>query len=243
MESKPEISLGPFFIRGGSSQGSSCEVVPMKLAVEWANADHAVRIPLFRRLLEHAPDRIRLEHIVFRRSDLPCKMECQENQVSETSQGTFLPLGALLAECYRTGKISRPVFSVLNELAALAPLQEPVTNRITKTGLLLAKAEARGFRLNAVVQDAGLFYAQVGWEPEGSSTRLHVCCASFGSGTPQNLEEVQWMPPGEIGMSAVLAGELRRLVPGKAIDLFNQAGIHFLATQGVRLSQATVSHS
>jgi hypothetical protein len=243
MESKPEISLGPFFIRDGSSQGSSCEVLPLKLAVEWANADQAVRIPLFRRLLKHAPDRIRLEHIVFRRRDLPCDMECQENQVSETFEGTFLPLDALLAARYGAGTISRPVFSVLNELAALVPLQETVTNRITQTGLLLAEADKRGFRLNAVFQEAGLFYAQIGWEPDCLPTRLHVCLASFRPGSAQNLQEVQWMLGHEVGISEVLSGELRRLVPGNAIDLFSQAGADFLATRFLRFPQATAPHS
>jgi hypothetical protein len=87
-----------------------------------ANASAAIRIRLFRHRSGHAQDRIRLEHIVFHRSNLPSDMECQEYQAINTPEGIFLPLGALLAALYRSCEISRPVFQLLGKIAAVVLL-------------------------------------------------------------------------------------------------------------------------
>jgi hypothetical protein len=87
-----------------------------------ANARAVIRIPLFRHRSGHAQDRIRLEHIAFHCSNLPSDMECQEYQAINTPEGIFLPLGALLAALYCSCEISRPVFQLLGEIAAVVPL-------------------------------------------------------------------------------------------------------------------------
>jgi hypothetical protein len=111
------------FWRRVYSHASCCsEVVPLGFQVEWANARAAIRIPPFRHRSGHAQDRIRLEYIVFHRSNPPCDMECQEYQAIHTPEGIFLPLGALLAALYRSCEISRPVFQLLSEIVAVVPL-------------------------------------------------------------------------------------------------------------------------
>ena len=57
-------------------------------------------------------------------------MECQEYQAIETPAGTFLPLDALLAALYRSCEIARPLRALLNELAALVPIHNLVTNHV-----------------------------------------------------------------------------------------------------------------
>lgn len=238
MEIKPVITLGPFFTPEHSSQPANTEIVPLSLAVEWANANTAIRIPLFRRPLRHAPDRIRLENVVFRRSDLPSDMECQEYQVIDTMEGRFLPLDALLAALYSTGEIARPIFSVLEELAAQVPFHNALRKPIAAQSLLSPEAETRGFRLNAVFHESGLIYAQVGWEPECQSTRFHVCAVSFRTSPGSRLEAVSWVAPREIGVCQMLSKELRRIVRGDPMGLFSESGIQLMENEVLQSSQS-----
>ena len=179
--------------------------------------------------------------MLFRHSDLPSDMECQEFQVVRTQQREFLPLHALLAALYSTGEISRPVVSVLNELAAQVAFQNTVTRPIAARGLLLAEAETRGFRLNAIFQESGVVYAQVGWEPECQSTRFHVCVVSLRPCPTCKLEEASWVASGEIGVSQILSEELRRIVPGNPMNLFSQAGLLVIGNEILQSSRSTAS--
>jgi hypothetical protein len=155
-------------------------------------------------------------------------MECQEYQAIDTPEGTFLPLEALLVELYRTCEFHRPLFGLLNEFAAIVPLHGTVTNPITVTGLLATKAEARGFRLNALFHEPGITYAQIGWEPECRQIRLHVCLASFRPEPARRLHVGKWMAHGEIGVSQLLASELHRFVAGAPADILSEDGLRLL---------------
>jgi hypothetical protein len=223
-----KIAFGPFFASAHATQQVSGQIVPLNLAMEWSSPSEALRIPLFCQRLSYAQDRIRLEHIVFRGSDLPCDMECQEYQAIHTATGVFLPLEGLLVALYRSCEIYRSVFQILNEFAAIVPLHATVTSPLASTGLLATEAERRGFRLNALFQESGLTYAQIGWEPECRSTRFHVCLASFRPGPAGEWDAGNWMAHGDIGVSQLLADELHRLVPGAPVDLLSRAGRRLL---------------
>ena len=211
--------------------------------MEWSNSKQAISIPLFRQVVLHAPDRIRLEHIFFRRGDLPCDVECLDYQAIVTSEGTILPLDSLLLALYRNCVISRTIFQLLNELATVVPLSNSLTSPIPTKGLLATEAEARGFRLNAVFQELGLIYAQIAWEAECSPTRFHVCTAAFRSKPCQSLDEGKWIAQQDVGVSQVLSDELHRLVPGKPYNLFRKEGLRFLQTQAHQTRTETTHES
>jgi hypothetical protein len=242
MEGKPTITLGPFFMPAHVAQPENSQIVSLNLVMEWSNSNQAMRIPLFRRLLPYAPNRLQLEHIVFRHCDLPCDMECQEYQAIETPEGSFLPLDGLLAALYVSCEISRPAFQALNDLASALPLDGTLTNTIATKGLLASEAEARGFRLNAVFQESEMIYAHIAWEPESRSTRFHVCLATFQPGHTLKLGAAKWMVQREIGVSKILAEELHRLVPGNPTDLLSEAGVHFLGMKLLWSPHETDSH-
>ena len=231
------ITLGPFFTAGQPSPQVNAQISALRLAMEWSNSNHATSIPLFRSILPYAPDRTRLEHILFRTSDLPCDIECLLYQAIDTPEGTFIPLDALLLALYRNSLISRTIFQLLNELAAVVPLRNSVTSPISTKGLLSTEAEARGFRLNAAFEEAGLIYAQIGWEAECSPTRFHVCAAVFRSKPNLSLDEGKWIAQQDVGASQILSDELHRLVPGKPSNLLKKAGLQFLQTQALQTTK------
>ena len=236
-----KITLGPFFTREHFSQPPIRGVAPLKLVMEWANAETAIRMPLFRRLFRYAPDRIRLESLVFRRRDFPADMECQAYQVVTTPEGKFLPLEALLAKLYTTGEISRPVFSVLNDLASQVPFEDSLTKPIDAQRLLVPQAENCGFRLNAVFQESGSIYAQVGWEPECRATRFHVGAIRFSPAADSGTKPANWVASDVIGVCQVLSEELRRLLPGNPVGLFTRAGLQLIRSQVLHSFQSVAS--
>jgi hypothetical protein len=216
------------------------EILPLNLAMEWANFREARQIHLFRHRPPHAPDRIRLDHVVFHERELPCEIECQDYKTVQTPKGAFLPLDGLLTAMYRSGDISRPVFETLDELAAVVPLQSRVSHPILSTGLLVPQAEARGFRLNALFQESGRVLAQFAWESGGRRVRFHACLASFQPDRTGRLDSGEWVAERETGLCQVLAHELHRLVPGNPHNLLSKAGL-FLISQ--RLQQALAAPS
>jgi hypothetical protein len=240
MNTTSEVTIGPFFTPDYCTQVVGSRAVPLNLSMEWSSPDRAKRIPLFRNYSPFAPDRIRLEQIVFRHLDLPSDLECQEDQVVCEAGGTFLPLGALLLKLYRDRRISRSIFQVLNDLAAVVRLHNPVTNPITSLGLLVPKAEARGFRLNSVFHDSGVIHAQVGWQADGCLTRFHVGMAVFQATTHGESNPGKWVAPAEAGVCQILSDELLRLEFRTPFELFSAAGIQTLTAD---LPASSVSHA
>lgn len=118
-KSKRNISFGPFFTSARDTQSLSDKIEPINLAVEWSDCRTSTRIRLYRRIMSHAPGRIRFENVVFHSRDLYCDMEYDESQSIDSVQGLFLPLGALLATLYRNRNISRPIFHTLDEFASI----------------------------------------------------------------------------------------------------------------------------
>jgi hypothetical protein len=243
METKTRITLGPIFTAGQPAQTSNGQVSPLSLAIEWSNSNQATRLSLFRRLLPHAPDRMRLEHILVRCRDLPCDVECLDYQAVNTPEGDFLPLDALLLALYRSCAISRSIFQLLNELAAVVPLLSTVTNPLSTKGMLATAVEARGFRLNAVFRESGVILVQIGWEPECRSMRFHVCTATFQSKPGGKLDESTWIAQQDVGASQILSDELHRLAPGKPSELLSEEGFQFLQGKSLPAPHEATSQS
>jgi len=202
--------------------------VPLNLVMEWANPARTWRLPLFCRRRPTGGYRRRLEHIVFRRGELPCHIECPAYQVARGPDGEYLPLDALLGKMLRTRAITRPVFRVLNDLASAVPLDTGITRPITAQGLLVAEAETHGFRLNSAFEDAGQIYAQIAWEPDCRPARFHTCAAAFSRKPGGKLGAGHWLNQRETGVARALAEEFHRLLPGTPSLLFSDTGVHFL---------------
>jgi|SRR5208282_3414930 len=243
MENENRLTLGPFFTTARFTLPKSDLIVPLNLEMEWSTAKKATRIPLFRHLPPHAPESIRLEHIVFRRVDLPCDLECRENQTVTTPEVIYLPLDPLLGALYRRREISRPVFQLLNDLVAVVPLRSRVSNPITTRGLLAAEAEAKGFRLNAVFREDAAICAQIGWESGCRSLRFHACLASFKRSPNRALHPGIWRIAGEIGVAQILADQLHQLKPGNPLDLLSETGIQLLERSFRAWAEATDQRS
>jgi hypothetical protein len=228
MKETAKITLGPIFTPVNAALHPRSQIVPLNLVMEWANPARAWRLPLFRRQPPNGADRIRLEHIVFRRGELPCHIECPAYQVAHAPDGEYLPLDALLGKMLQTRLITRPVFRLLNDLASAVPLDNSITRPITAKGLLASNLEMQGFRLNTAFEHAGQICAQIGWEPECRPTRFHSCAAAFNRKPGKNLDTGYWLDCPEMGVARALAEEFHRLLAGAPIQLFSEAGIHYL---------------
>lgn len=218
------ITFGPYFRADPATGGAGEEVLPLNIAMEWANPREFLSFHIFRRRSSRAPDRIGLEHLIFPAHELPREMACQDCEAVQTQNGPFVALEGLLAAMYRRGEISRPVFETLEELASLVPFDSRVSRPISPSGLLLPSAETQGYRLNAVYRDSDRVLAHLAWQPEGKPTRFHVCAASFRSNPDRHLDPGEWLPERERGLCQVLSAELHRLVPGRPGDLMSEAG-------------------
>ncbi len=229
METTLNLTIGPFFTDSGLAQQMTGRIVPLNLNIEWANPLKATRIPLFRERFSYAPDRIRFENILFHRHDLPCDIECQEHRILDTVHGLFLPLDILLAQLYRNREISRPIFQLLDELAAVVPLTSPVTNPISTKGLLATEAEGAGFRLTMAFHEAGMVYAHIGWQPDCRTTRFHVGVVALQARASGEMVPGGWIDQRDTGICQVLVKELQHLVPDSPATLLTERGMQVLA--------------
>lgn len=210
------ISLGPFIISNRSvavapQPGQRPDLFPLELELEWANAQRSCRLPLFRHRPDKNKEHLRLQQIVCPATQLPCDVRCQEYQVVTSHGEEFVPLEAVLVSLYGQSRISRPIFAVLADLAALVPLHSSSSlSNAPKDpeGLLQEKVEARGFRITNIISDEGCTFVDVGWVT--GSTRFHTCIFVFSAGN-EKLAPEEPRPSPMIGVHHLLALEIQRL--------------------------------
>jgi hypothetical protein len=220
---KTPLTIGPHFLSAcGAAPGCNQVVVPLRVSVEWAHAQAAVGIPLFRHRPRYASDRLRLEHVIFRRTELPFDLACSQYQVVESPLGTYLPLESLLVGLYRKYEPARCIFSVLSELASLLPLHNSVL--LPDAGLLVPQAELREFRLNTLILERGCLYAEIGWRPANEIYLFHTSICAFRATRDGGIDAGHWKPPVLVGVAELLANKLRQLVPGAPETLFTSLG-------------------
>ena len=219
------LTIGPFLTAEQASNSANSKIVPLGFQLEWATALQAVAIPVFRHVTEHAPNRLRLQNVVFASAQLPFDLECSEPQVVDTPNGTYLPLEALLSQLYSSYEVGRSIFAVLTELAELMPLSGSVRRPIAAPGLLIPEAEQKGFVLNSVVRNGKQIFAEIGWRPPNQGYVFHTCICDFAHGQAQNGDEGTWKPTCLTGVHQPLARELRVLAPGKPGTLFTPYGL------------------
>jgi hypothetical protein len=121
MKRQQAITIGPFFAKAFSDVISFGPVQLLNLVLEWATPERAISIPLFRGGGPHDQNQLRLHHILLRRENLPCDLQCPAYQVVTSDTDEFLPLDALLAALFQGDQIRRPVFSILKELSSVIP--------------------------------------------------------------------------------------------------------------------------
>jgi hypothetical protein len=226
------LTFGPYFISAcGAPSGAHTvnQVVPLGVSLEWAHAHAAVSIPLFRHRPRHAPGRLRLENVVFKRGELPFGLQCSQYQVVETPfDDTFLPAEALLVALYAKYEVGRSILSVLAELASLVPLYNSVQFPLAGEGLLVPQAQRNGFRLNSIIRERGQIHTDIGWRPAGQDYVFHTCLCTFRCAHAGSNDPGQWKAHSVIGVAQLLACELHRLVPGLPEKLFTPVGRHLL---------------
>jgi hypothetical protein len=229
---KPQIIFGPYFTSAPlTGELGEQGLQLLGLVCEWAGPNTTSRIDLLR-YHPRASGQCRLEHLVFPADQSPCCLRCYPCQIVQSAGTTYLPLEALILQLYRTCNVRRPIFTVLADLASLVPLHSSVSRPVTDTGLLVAPAEAQGFRLNTVLCRDHELFTEIAWQPNSQSCRFHVCICRFESG---NIDSGCWKPPGLLGVSQLLADPLHQL--GRPATLFTPAGCQLLLAQ---LSQPAV---
>lgn len=222
------LTIGPLITTHPGSASRDPRIAPLGLQIEWATPTGAAAIPLFRHMPQHAPNRLRLEHIVFASERLPFDLECSEHQVLETAAGVYLPAEALLSQLYSRYCVERSIFVVLTELAGLTPLNGSVRCPIAEPGLLIPQVEQRGFILNSVIHDADRIYAEIGWRPVVNENVFHTCICEFACAQSGDDHAGVWVGPSLIGVHEPLSRALRHLVPGPPGTLFTPLGLNLL---------------
>ncbi len=234
------LRIGPLFTSCSSPQLADARITPLGLQMEWATARKGTAIPLFRRISQHAPNRLRLEHIVFASDRLPFDLECSEHYVVETRLGVYLPAEALLAELYSRFQVTRSVFGVLSELAGLVALSGSVRCPIATPGLLIPQAERKGFVLNSVTGQGDRVFAEIGWRPSVQRYVFHTCVCEFVCSPVGHYDAGIWRAPTLIGVHGPLLLELRHLVCGNPDTMFTPSGRSLIAAQSSTAVAVTV---
>ena len=136
---------------------------------------------------------------------------------------TCLPIEALLAALYQSHEVQRPVFDVLSELLALAPVDGSVTHP-APGGLLVREAEEKGWCIITAFREEDGIYAEIGWRPTRDASALHACVCRFPTGTGDG----EWVPQGPVALAEVLGAELHRQLPGPPRVLLSAAGEDYI---------------
>ncbi|HZR17856.1 MAG TPA: hypothetical protein VFE51_11060 [Verrucomicrobiae bacterium] len=222
------LVIGPFFSSMHVAAIDCGQVVPLGLQLEWASADSAAGIPVFRSSSGDGLDRLTIERVVLELRQLPFHLQCARCHLVETSSGRFLPLPSLLVALYSEYEVARSIFDVLAELGGLVPLEHPGRPLAANSGLLIPEAEQQGFVLSTIVADETDVYAEIGWRPPQQNYVFHTCICAFHQDKAGSAGTGQWRQAGQIGVGQLLSQELRRIVPGPPSWLLSRAGTEHL---------------
>lgn len=222
-----KITLGPFLYQTTETIPTSAPVSPLHITMEWASAEHACQIPLFR--VSPTPSRkLRLQHLVVRVADLPCDVVCTEPHIVVAQDQTYVPFEAVIAALYRSEEVARPIRDVLGELAQLVLIEAEPQDDLPNHGLLIPAAESEGFRVAHAVKDGDEMLLGICWQPRSSSSRFHVLNGVFRLSPELSGEWIE--PPPDVGVACQLASELHRLFPTSPCQLLSAGGHQLIAT-------------
>jgi hypothetical protein len=218
-----KIAIGPYFtLYQPRAEALPTGIAGLGTAVEWASPGGAVQIPLFR----HRPGqttRFGIESVVLRSGDLPCDVTCAAGHVIKVAGMSFVPLEAVLAALYRS-EGRRPLRDLLRELVSMVPLQASFQNPAPAGGLIPA-AEKKGYRLATAARDGEDILIELAWRPAENASLLHVVNGAMDSRSP---EKGAWIESPIPGVSALLADELHRLLPGPPGKILSDGGRQYL---------------
>ena len=221
------ITIGPF-LNNAQSATPSASMTHLGVQLEWASSAKAVQIHLF-----HQPHRgtLRLEHILFAPGKLDFDVPYAEHQIVKTADGLFLPLEGLLVGLYDTHRVSRTIQQVLEDLAAITPLETRVSRPISKLGYLVAEVEAQGFVLNTVIRERDQLYAEIAWRSKTSPVRFHTGICRFRLYPDGLIDRGTWLPAGTVTAGTLLARDLHDVAPGFPRAILSPEGISLLQTE------------
>lgn len=223
------ITIGPFFSNARQMEAACPSLTNLGVQMEWASSTRAVQVQLFHPRMQSG--QLRLEHLLFARRKVGFHVPSAEHQILKTANGVFLPLEGLLVGLYETHQVGRNIQQVLEDLAAITPLESRVSKPISKPGYLVAKVEAQGFVLNTVIPEGDQLYAEIAWRPKGSPCRFSTCICAFPRHKDASLDEGTWLPAGTVTVGTLLARNLRHLLPGPPLEMFSPEGISLLRSE------------
>lgn len=235
---KSQILFGPYLVATPPQSASGPVVKPLGLAIEWATPKKAPRIALFRR--QEQPDGpTRLEHILVDVENLPFAVSCPECHVIETSVSIFVPLESLLFRLYQTHVGACSIFELLRSLAKRVQIYNRVSTPLNQTGLLIPKAEERGFLLNTCLDGPLGTIAEIAWRASEGTDPFHVClCKRIAQGP---CAEVEWVNNEMVGVSELLGDELRQILPVTPANLFSPRGLDLLKSRFAQQARGDVT--
>jgi hypothetical protein len=216
------ITIGPFFTLYQPAEALPAGIAGTGTSIEWSSPEAAVQIPLFR----HRPGRTTrfgIESVVLRSIDLPCDITCAAGHVIEVAGKSYVPLEGLLAALYRS-EGRRPIRDLLRELVTMVPLQASFQN-LAPAGGLIPAAEEKGYGLAKAARDGEDILIELGWQPAENASLLHVGNGAMHSHSPK---KEAWIESPIPGVSALLAAELHRLLPGPPSEILSDRGWQYL---------------
>ena len=219
------VNLGPVFTAVRRQLHPSRWVHDLGLQMRWGAPPQTAR--LYRNCWDCIPYTFNFNHVVIHEDDALYDFSCQEHQARQTAVGMFYPLTAYLVELYRRGQADRDLFSALAEVDRALPADRRSTLEDTMhmvrtlgkgkslpapppppdpaTGLLVPKAEERGFRLTEWLSEGGALMLNIAWLPRPGGRlfftgilELHVTRSGFHG---------RWRPPGPCGVNELLRTE------------------------------------
>jgi len=223
---RPEIVVGPFFVRTPDEGLVSEKVARVGAAMEFATVNGSMRIPLFRKICSYAPARCQLEELLLRSCDLPCDVQYWSFYAVETGVEVFIPLEAVLAGIFREFSVHRTGMAVLADLASTVQLD---FQRACLARCLVEALETEGFELSLDSSYGRTVTGAACWvpPPERNNSEpggILACFVEFRPRPDGTLGKGTWKEPRPEGISSQLCRELQQRVRGTPIEMLTAVG-------------------
>jgi|SRR6185437_1535199 len=222
----PQVLIGPYFVRTPALESPSASAVSIGASLEFSTPSACYSIPLYRKVCSYDPEKFNLSSIVIHPKDIPCDVEYRLFYSVESSEGTFVPLDAVLVGMVHDFTIERSAWDILGDLAETL---RPAFDWRRLPGLLKDSFEQDGFGISMIDTYGRYVKVILSWslpvergkDEEGA---VLVSWMDFRPKADGTLGYGSWKEPFKDSFSNVLYQTFRRKNHSHPVDLLSEFG-------------------
>lgn len=225
------LTFGPFLRSNDRSGAVDAVIQHSGFDLEFTHGTAAIKVCIYRRVVEYRPTAIEFDDYVFHEDETPCDFTYLPLYTISTSTGRYFPLNALLMQLFTDSIPFSRFESFLADFRTTLPITKSsggFARTHSHPEWLRADLAQRGFAIGGFFSYGRTLTVDLAWlfpqdRPSGDGPHLGACIIEFKPQPDRTLGRGKWIVPREGYFPRMLQKLIRSLEP-KAEKIFSDEG-------------------